>query len=182
MLHEWKEFYGLIGTAAAALVALLFVAASIGTGYMSVDRSSPTHTFTTPVLYHYTFVLFVSLIALVPINTDISLAIIVGVSALVSLLYSTSIVNRVLRSSAIDTDDRFSYGVSPPVAYVAVLAASVLLWRHSEIGAALLAGALILLLLVNIRNAWDLTVYFAQRRGKDEAPPPSSPNTPPPSP
>jgi len=29
LLEHWKEFYLLIGTAAAALVALLFVAASI---------------------------------------------------------------------------------------------------------------------------------------------------------
>jgi hypothetical protein len=30
LLEHWHEFYLLIGTAAAALVALLFVAASIG--------------------------------------------------------------------------------------------------------------------------------------------------------
>jgi hypothetical protein len=32
MLDGWHEFYTLLGTAAAALVALLFVAASIGAG------------------------------------------------------------------------------------------------------------------------------------------------------
>jgi len=52
--------------AAAALLALLFVAASIGAGYMSADRGSPTRTFTTPVVFHYTFVLLLSLVALVP--------------------------------------------------------------------------------------------------------------------
>jgi hypothetical protein len=40
----------------------------------------------------------------------------------------------------------------------------VFVFERSPVGPPLLAGALILLLLINIRNAWDLTVFFAQRR------------------
>jgi hypothetical protein len=172
MLDGWHEFYALLGTAAAALVALLFVAASIGIGYLSTDRSSPTRTFTSPVLFHYTYVLFVSLITLIPINTVTSLALIIGLSAAGALAYSIYILVRVLRSAVTDIDDRFGYGASPPAAYAATLAAAVLLFEHSAIGPPLLAGALILLLLVNIRNAWDLTVFFAQRRTQGNPPPP----------
>jgi hypothetical protein len=43
-------------------------------------------------------------------------------------------------------------------------------FNHSSIGPPLLAGALILLLLVNIRNAWDLTVFFARPRAEGDAP------------
>ena len=39
MLAEWHEFYALLGTAAAALVALLFVAASIGASADARNRS-----------------------------------------------------------------------------------------------------------------------------------------------
>jgi hypothetical protein len=77
MLDGWHEFYNLLGTAAAALVALLFVAASIGAGYISAERGSPTRTFTTPVVFHYTFVLFLSLVSLIPSNTDTSFAVII---------------------------------------------------------------------------------------------------------
>jgi len=49
-----------------------FVAASIGAGYISAERGSPTRTFTTPVVFHYTFVLFLSLVSLIPSNTDTS--------------------------------------------------------------------------------------------------------------
>jgi hypothetical protein len=174
MLEPWHEFYGLLGTAAAALVALLFVAASIGTGYLSTDRNSPTRIFTSPVVFHYTFVLFVSLIALVPIETDRSLAIIIGVSAAGALAYSIFILIRVLRTVTVtDIDDRLGYGASPPAGYAATLAAALFIWHHSVIGPPLLAGALILLLLINIRNAWDLTVFFAQRRSSDSPPPPN---------
>ena len=170
MLEGWHEFYILLGTAAAALVALLFVAASIGVGLLSTARGSPTHTYTSPIVFHYTYVLFLSLVSLIPSNTDWSLAAIIGGSAAAALGYSCFIFVRVMRGSAIDLDDRLGYGASPLAAYAAALAASVFVFERSNIGPPLLAGALILLLLVNIRNAWDLTLFFAQRR-TDESPP-----------
>ena len=43
MLEGWHDFYILLGTAAAALVVLLFVAASIGAGYLSAEPTlTPT--------------------------------------------------------------------------------------------------------------------------------------------
>ena len=170
MLEGWHEFYALLGTAAAALVALLFVAASIGAGYLSADRHSPTRTFTSPIIFHYTYVLFLSLVALAPTNTDTSLAAIVGLSSAGALVYSSFIFVRVLRSQTTDLDDRLGYGAGPLAAYAAALAASVFIVDRSTIGPPLLAGALTLLLVVNIRNAWDLTVFFAQRRTKEEPP------------
>ena len=174
MLESWHEFYGLLGTAAAALVALLFVAASIGTGYLSAERGSPTRTFTSPIVFHYTYVLFISLIALIPDIVDITFALVVGITATAALVYSIWILIRVLRSSVTDLDDRFGYGVTPPAAYAATLAAAVFMGARSAIGPHLLAGALMILLLINIRNAWDLTVFFAQRRSDGEKPPPAA--------
>jgi hypothetical protein len=76
-----------------------------------------------------------------------------------------------MRSSATDIADRFGYGASPLAAYAAALAASVFVLERSNVGPPLLAGALVLLLLVNIRNAWDLTLFFAQRRTNGNSPP-----------
>ena len=171
MLEGWHEFYALLGTAAAALVALLFVAASIGAGYLSADRHSPTRTFTSPIIFHYTYVLFLSLVALVPVNTDTSLAAVIGITAAVASVYSAFILVRVMRSAATDLDDRLGYGASPMAAYAVALVAALCIFEHAIIGPPLLAGALVLLLLVNIRNAWDLTVFFAQRRANDTPPP-----------
>ena len=75
-----------------------------------------------------------------------------------------------MRSRTIDMDDRLGYGASPLAAYAAALAAAVFIFARSKIGPPLLAGALILLLLVNIRNAWDLTIFFAQRRTTENSP------------
>jgi hypothetical protein len=169
MLEAWHEFYSLLGTAAAALAALLFVAASIGTGYLNAGTSGPTRTFTSPVLFHYSYVLFVSLIVLMPDTTDQSIGYIVGISAAGALAYSIFIFRRVWRSNVSDIDDYLGYGISPPLAYAATLAGAIGIHAHAGFGPPLLAGALIFSLLANIRNTWDLTVFFAQQR--QDAPP-----------
>jgi hypothetical protein len=164
MLDGWHAFYILLGTAAAALVALLFVAVSIGAGFLSRESASATRTFMSPVIFHYASVLFLSLIALIPTHTAISLAAAIGVVAAVGLLYSVMILIRVIRDPVGDTADALAYGACPLVAFAAALAAAWLLLAHADAGANVLATALLVLLLVNIRNAWDLAVALARRQ------------------
>lgn len=52
LLQHWHEFYLLVGTAAAALVALLFVAASIGAGILTKHPGRPTRTYMSPIAFH----------------------------------------------------------------------------------------------------------------------------------
>jgi hypothetical protein len=66
----------------------LFVAASIGVGYLSITRRQPDPYLPSPVVFHYTYVLFLSLAALISVNTDWSLAAIIGISAAIALGYS----------------------------------------------------------------------------------------------
>ena len=65
-LHEWHEFYVLLGTACAALLALLFVAVSIGVGFFRPGGEGATRTYLSPIIVHFTAVLFTSLVALAP--------------------------------------------------------------------------------------------------------------------
>ena len=139
------------------------------------QHRSPTRTFTSPIIFHYTYVLFLSLAALVPINTDHSLAALIGVSAAVALLFDCH------------TGPRHAHEDRRPIfQMIASLTAQALWWptpprssRQFSFScipklALRLAGALVLLLIVNIRNAWDLTVFFAQRRTDNPLPPPAS--------
>lgn len=65
-LKEWHDFYVLVGTAGATLLALLFVAVSIGAGFLSEGRQLATRTFKTPVVVHFASVFFVPAVALFP--------------------------------------------------------------------------------------------------------------------
>jgi hypothetical protein len=165
MLSEWHEFYGLLGTAAAALVALLFVAVSIGTSVLTPEPASRrnTATYLSPVVFHYANILFLSLIALIPTQTWESFGVVIGFAAAGSVIYSIVIAVRVHRNPLSDLPDRLSYGVIPTLCYATGLVVAVLVFEEKTAGLNLLAGAALLLLLINLRNAWDLMISLARR-------------------
>jgi hypothetical protein len=41
-LHEWHDFFVLVGTAGATLLALMFVAASLGAGILTAKSRTAT--------------------------------------------------------------------------------------------------------------------------------------------
>ncbi len=161
--HDWHDFYMLLGTASAALVALLFVAVSIGASFLTPERSVATRTFMSPVVFHFTTLLLVSLIAMVPSHTALSLAIGIVAVAIAGLAYTTVVLVGLGRASVSDIADRFGYGFCPLAAYLAMLAAAGLVISRAALAADILAAALLLLLAVNIRNAWDLMLAFARQ-------------------
>jgi small-conductance mechanosensitive channel len=171
-LEHWREFYLLVGTAAAALVALLFVAASIGAGYLSAARASATRVFTSPVVFHFTAVLMACSLGLIPSHTRASFALLIGAGSLMSGIYSIRVSLRVLESTTIDRADKLFYGTAPVLAYAAGLVAAGLIFLDSRWGIEVLAGALFVLLLDNIRNAWDLMLFFSEKHSAPNAPPP----------
>jgi len=165
MLTPWHEFYALLGTGAAALVALLFVAVSIGTSVLTGDADSRrnTATYMSPVVFHYANILFLSLIALIPTQTFESFGLVIAVAAIGSSIYSIVIAVRVHRNPISDLADRMCYGVIPALCYATGLVVAALLFRENPFGLDILAGSALLLLVINIRNAWDLMMAFARR-------------------
>src|SRR5215470_13722254 len=164
LLKEWHEFYLLIGTAAAALIALLFVAASIGAGFMPPDRAHARRTYMTPVIFHFTSILCVSLVVLVPSHPRESHSLLIGLNGVVGAVASAVISARLLRYSGVDWFDHIGYGAAPIVSYVGVISAAVALFCNSTVAPEVLAAALVVLLIANIRNAWDLALTLANRR------------------
>jgi hypothetical protein len=160
---SWHDFYMLLGTASAALVALLFVAASIGASFLTPERSTATRTFMSPVVFHYSTTLLMSLIALIPAHTPRSLTVGIAAVAVAGLVYTTMVLVGLARASVTDIADRFGYGLFPLAAYLAMLASAGFMLSRPPFGADILAAALLLLLVVNIRNAWDLMLAFARQ-------------------
>jgi hypothetical protein len=161
--HDWHDFYMLLGTASAALVALLFVAVSIGASFLTPERSVATRTFMSPVVFHFSMLLLISLIALAPSHTALSLAIGIVLVAVAGLGYTTVVLVGLARASVSDIADRFGYGIFPLASYLAMLAAAGLVISQTALGADILGAAVLVLLAVNIRNAWDLMLAFARQ-------------------
>jgi hypothetical protein len=168
-LKDWHDFYLLVGTAGATLLALLFVAVSLGAGYLTEERQSATRTFMSPVVVHFSSVFFVAAIALFPTHGAKLFATLVGATAVIGAGISSYITVQVVRTDLTNLmEDYFAYGVLPGFGYVALLAAAVSIYLQMDFGLNALAGALLLLTLVNIRNAWDLTLAMARRRRRGE--------------
>jgi hypothetical protein len=163
-LKEWHDFYVLVGTAGATLLALLFVAVSLGAGYLTEEHRSAMRTFMSPVVVHFTSVFFVSAVALFPWHQAKFFAALIGTTALIGAIISTYITIQVVRTDMTSyIEDYLAYGLLPDLGYLALLATAVSIYLEKDFGLTALAGALLLLAIVNIRNAWDLTLTMVRR-------------------
>jgi len=162
-LHAWHEFYILVGTAGATLLALLFVAVSLGTGFLSNKDQRGTRTFMSPVVIHFTTVFFLSAVCLVPSHGPVFFSVLIGTTAVVGLLVSVVITVWVIRTDLTQyMQDYFAYGLLPALAYLALLGAAVMIYQKWSYALEVLGGSLLLLAVVNIRNAWDLTLSMVR--------------------
>jgi hypothetical protein len=136
LIEDWHDFDLLVGTAAATLVGLMFVAASIGASiYTEKNRAGMT---------------LAGLVALVGAAGGI---------------YSVNLWIQLFVQRRFDVDivDRLFYAAIPLLGYALLLLAAFFLLRQSEAGLDLLAAAQITLLLAGIRNAWDMMIWIVIR-------------------
>jgi hypothetical protein len=96
------------------LAALLFVAVSLGTGFLNAKDQSGTRTFMSPVVIHFTSVFFVSAICLVPSHGPVFFAVLIGATAVLGVVVSIVITVWVVRTEMTRyVPDYFAYGVLP---------------------------------------------------------------------
>jgi hypothetical protein len=121
-----------------------------------------------PVVIHFTSVFFLSAVALFPSHHAKFFAVLIGATALIGAIISTYITVQVVRTDMTNyMEDYLAYGVLPGLGYLALLAAAASIYLEKDFGLDALAGALLLLAIVNIRNAWDLTLTMVRRHPQD---------------
>jgi hypothetical protein len=165
LLEAWHDFDLLIGTAAATLVGLMFVAASIGASvFMEKDRAA-MKAFISPTVVHFSAVLVVAMVSLIPSHDWPALAGLLALVAIPGAVYSVNLWLQlfVRRRFNIDIVDRLFYALIPVLGYLLLLLAAFVLFRQSSAGLDLLAAAQITLLLAGIRNAWDMMLWIVIR-------------------
>jgi hypothetical protein len=165
MFGGWQSFYQMTGEAAATLTGLLFLVVSLMSGRQVPSTSVGVKLFTTPTVFHLVSVLVVSALALAPDGRGESQnAIMIGWS-LIGLVYAGVIA---VRLSALPNPSHWSdfwwYGVGPALTYVALAGATATAWVRAPHAAYLVALCLMSLLILAIRNAWDLVTWIAPRR------------------
>jgi hypothetical protein len=165
-LQAWQNFHELIGTAAATLVGLMFVAASVGSGVFTEERQTGLRCFLSPTVVAFSVVLESALTGLAPIASPVC-ALLLGGTGLLGILYSWRIWTRMVAdgiSQKIDLEDRTWYATVPALAYLLLAATGLLFILRPNQAPACHAVAQGLLLLAGIRNAWDMTTWIVLRR------------------
>ncbi len=165
-LHDWRDFYLLVGTASATLLGLMFVAASIGASLFNEKYIGPLRAFITPTVVHFASPLFASIILTIPDHSPRSLAGFLGLGGLAGLVYCGRVLALIVQrfASTLDWEDRIFYALAPAFGYLLLLAATgVALAGQPATAAKLIAAAFMILLAAALRNAWDMMVWLSIR-------------------
>ena len=90
MFRGWDNYFLLIGSAAAALIGLLFVVVTLTGNFDATNRRLGSKIFQTPIVFHFAIVVTVSAISEVPElparAAGVALAIIAGLGFTYSML------------------------------------------------------------------------------------------------
>jgi hypothetical protein len=178
LIRPWHDFYLLVGTASATLVGLMFVAASIGAQVFKEENRAAMQAFISPTVVHFSTALFACILATIPEHTGMELIVLLSVLGLAGLGYSARVWTQLIvrRKFSVDAFDRLFYAVIPGIGQFLVFLSGVMMLTAPAAGLDCLAIALIALLLVGIRNAWDMTLWIVIRAPTAET---RSDNTPP---
>jgi hypothetical protein len=166
-LAPWHEFYTLLGEAAATMIGLLFVAASVGRGVFSQNRLGPLRMFLSGSVVQLATVMANSLFVLAPLRYWELLGGVVLACGCLGLVYSGMAWRDTVRdglSAKIDLEDRLWYAVAPAAGYLVAAISGVAMILRREFACPVLAGAMGTLMLVAIHNAWDITIWSVTRR------------------
>lgn len=158
MVRDWDAFFGIIGVAAATLVGAMFIVASIGSGMLKTRRGA-ARPFISPTITHVSVVLLGSALVMVPSFTWESMSATVGLGAIAGVIFS-SVVGWQVCKRKVDLEDKFLYGVFPLLAYAIMAASAPFLWLRWRVSIDVFAFSLVLLLIIGLRNAWDMTIFI----------------------
>jgi hypothetical protein len=164
MFHGWDSFYLLTGGAGGAIIGLLFVVATLMRGDDPDSLLRATATYMTPIVFHLAMVLGVSAFTAAPGLAPEHQGAVLGACAVIGLVISYRVVHRLGVARTVTPahwSDIWWYGYAAFAAYVALLAGAAAVWMAPTVAADLVGAGLLALLLVAIRNAWDLVTWIS---------------------
>jgi hypothetical protein len=169
MFEDWGDFYLLVGSAAAVLIGLIFVVISL-----MQDRSRSTvltgsKLYMGPIVLMVSFVLVLSAAALTPKLGQLSFAAVTTIVAAWGLVRGVmSTVGIVRLGKDVHWTDLWFYGIAPTALYAALAVVAGQFWWALPCAQFCLAGVIVGMLLLAIRNEWDLITWIAPRSDEND--------------
>jgi hypothetical protein len=160
-LAQWREFFLLCGTAGGILTGILFVVISLGPSFIAADKATSVRACISPNVVHFTAVLVVSNVLMAHTIPRVLTGWLMVIGAASALLYLWSVRGRQpWHVNGIPAPDMVWYIALPYAAYALALLSGTGILRGDPRGVPLAAAVMILLLVIGIRNAWDLAVWL----------------------
>lgn len=154
----------MVGSAAAALTGLMFVVITLVT---RTERAEDTHagisTFSTPTVMHFAAALLVSAVLIAPWRSLVHAGVAVALIGLYGVAYILHVMHRTRRLTfyTADLEDWTWFTILPFVAYGAISGGAIALAGVPVQAPFIIAGGVMLLIFIGIRNAWDIVTYIA---------------------
>jgi hypothetical protein len=168
MFEGWGDFYLLTGSAAAALIGLLFVVVTLTQNRERSSAQRGTALYMTPTVFNFGMIVVLSGLALAPRLTNETVGWSVAIGALAGLGYAGTVSVRLKLGHAPEPphwSDFWCYGALPFALYLLLLATAFPLGGGRALALYAMALLVMGLLLSGVRNAWDLVTWLAPRSG-----------------
>ena len=166
LLSQWESFYVIVGSSAGGLTGLWFVVITL-VGDSNIPRSAEsTHAFGTPNVVHFATILVLSAILSAPWTRLRDPAHLVGLIAILGVIYVLIVVRRMLRQHAYkpQLEDWMFHLILPLTAYASLFVAAAGMSHDQPWALFVVAGAALMQLCVGIHNAWDTVVYVVSQK------------------
>jgi hypothetical protein len=164
VFRDWGDFYLVTGAAAGALIGLMFVVVTLLAGREATRVERGTRAYITPIVFHYSVVLAVSALGVTPRLPRGALAAMLACGAALGIAYTTVTTLRILRmpGNPPHWTDKHYYGILPSLIYMGYGVGAACLPIAPEAVGPVVGAATVALLLVAIRNSWDLATAITQ--------------------
>jgi len=171
MFEHWGEFYLMSGSAAAVLIGLIFVVVSLLQDRSRSSVMTGSQLYMGPIVLMVSFDLVLSAAALAPHMDAKHFAMIAGVIAvwgIVRAVMSLVGIGRLEGEHKAHWTDPWFYAVLPLAIYLCLGLVAGGLWHGSEWAPLGVAATVVGMLLLAIRNEWDLITWIAPRPAKGD--------------
>ena len=175
---SWQNFYLLVGTAAATLIGLMFVAVAFGAGLVTTQTTASARAFLDPPFAHFVNVLFIACLMVCPTMGPLPLAAVLATVCVLRGLALIRVYRRMREAHRAYSDIELSdwmMGIVllPSLCYVVnVLGAAAFYVDDARAFSALAIGTVALLLL-GVFGAWELMIWLALTRVRASGPTPA---------
>jgi len=143
----------------------MFVVATLMAGLESARVSHGARVFFTPIIFHFAVVLIVSAMAVVPGMPTTAAGVIAGMLAVIGFAYAIMTIFRMFgpgSTNPLHWTDKYFYGVVPAIVYLGLAGAAGAVWFMPGSAAYAIGATMLILLLIGIRDAWDMAIFLLQ--------------------